>query len=178
MRNVDREADPETALRSLKDLGGKMTECKRWVTALLVSVLSFLPCTPRVVAHRTAPPSLCCAVSCSLIREFEKEARADGQEANAVQRKKTVRLRLLLAPGACPGWFLWPTWGKRRAGLGEGRALTQACPDARPLPACSPPFACQDLVNQLNKFVAQKKKKTEELETKKVLPCSFLLGGP
>lgn len=29
MRNVDRETDPETALRSLKDLGGKMTECKR-----------------------------------------------------------------------------------------------------------------------------------------------------
>jgi hypothetical protein len=59
MRNVDREADPETALRSLKDLGGKMTECKRCVTALLVSVLSLRPLHPPVVAYRTAPPSPC-----------------------------------------------------------------------------------------------------------------------
>ena len=33
MRAVDREQDPEQAQRLLKDLGGKMTECKRCVVA-------------------------------------------------------------------------------------------------------------------------------------------------
>ena len=62
---------------------------------------------------------------CSLIREFEKEARADGQDANAVQRKKTVRLRLLLAPAAASGGCRWPTWGGGEVPRG---ALTKGVP--------------------------------------------------
>ena len=95
----------------------------------------------------------------SLIREFEKEARADGQDANAVQRKKTVRVphRCLLS---------------RRTEAQRLRCPRHTGSDG-PKPCCGtfvcvPPVALQDLVNQLNKFVAQKKKKTDELETKKV----------
>jgi hypothetical protein len=64
MRNVDREADPEVALRSLKDLGGKMTECKRCVTALLLSLLLLRPLHPACGGspHRTALPVLCCVL--------------------------------------------------------------------------------------------------------------------
>ena len=44
MRNVDRETDPEQALRSLKDLGSKMTECKRCVARLALRLGHARPC--------------------------------------------------------------------------------------------------------------------------------------
>ena len=98
MRTVDREQDPEQALRLLKDLGGKMTECKRCAapppsrlhlrreSRKPVAVLHFWGAT---LSHTVVCTFLFWR---SLIREFEKEARADGQDANAVQRKKTVRV--------------------------------------------------------------------------------------
>lgn len=52
-RAVDREEDPENAERRLKELGGKLTDCKR------------------------------------IIREFEKQARADGMDQRELQKKKT-----------------------------------------------------------------------------------------
>ena len=78
----------------------------------------------------------------SLIREFEKEARADGQDANAVQRKKTVR--------ACSaGRHLWlrvrvllASWAGR-TGCAESPKLRGPRTDAPPLPAVCRPRACR-----------------------------------
>ena len=100
-RSVDREQDPETAVRALKELGGKMTECKRCAPCARCCKCADprRPAALRAAALRRgcgrrvgAEARVCaCAAPRSLIREFEKEARSDGMDANQVQRKKTVR---------------------------------------------------------------------------------------
>ncbi len=126
-RTVDRDPDPESAGRLLKELGGKMTECKRCapsptlahtrtharmcraqchaaarkvlrgrvsgrvltrVTSLLVAVVCVRAfCAP----SRAALLAWRRGAARRLIREYEKEARTDGQDPGAVSRKKAVR---------------------------------------------------------------------------------------
>jgi len=135
---VDREHDAARASQQLKSLGVSMTECKRRVVGELLR---------RAGRAAAAAPRLAAAVRSRagaprLIREFEREAKAEGQEWGLVQRKKSVRLPLR-------------TPGRRRA-----------APAPRPPRRRSRALPLQDMVTQLNKFVSQKKKREEELQPK------------
>ena len=76
LRAASRDPDAAAGLKQLQDLGNKLTDCKRRAPF-------FSRRLPRPLTRLLR----------SIIREYEKEARADGEEAASVQAKKSVRPR-------------------------------------------------------------------------------------
>jgi hypothetical protein len=98
MRTIDREQDAQRASQLLRELGIVMTECKRCASSDSSDVM------PLFAVGRLAAAELPCTETrklCRLIREFEREARAERQDTTLFLRKKSVSRPPAHTPASC-----------------------------------------------------------------------------